>query len=175
MKFQIVELPLLAVRKTFILPLLTWTAILTLPLVFLSSIFWSGKITVIIFGMFMVSVVLMQLMRTYEIVGTLRLTKDEIIVTNAQEQISFSVLAVTKLGISLSGIAGEFNKGRSVMMNRGDFNYLNFRYQGKKKQFRFLMKDEFVNSLRSVLEAWSENNIPYNLQNSSWQKFPSPK
>lgn len=173
MKLQtVVDLPLLTVRKIFMLRLLTWILFITFPLIFLSLIFWSGKITLVFLVLFAASAIPMQIMRSYETVGTIRLTKDEIIIDNAQEQTSFSVLEADKLEFTVLGIHGEFNRGRSFIMNQGANNFLKFRHMGEKKQFRFLMKEESVNELKRLLELWSENNIPYSLYNKSLQSFP---
>lgn len=85
----VVELPLLTARKTFTFRLLTWILFITVPLLFISPIFWSGKIMLIFLVLFAVSAIPMQIMRSYEIIGTIRLTREGIIVDNEAEQLSF--------------------------------------------------------------------------------------
>ncbi|PWV56457.1 hypothetical protein [Chitinophaga sp. S165] len=168
----VIELPLLTVKKNFAIRLLTWIVFISFPLLFLSLIFWSGKITLIFFILFAASAIPVQIVRLYEIVGKIKLTNKEIIVDSEQEQLSFLLSTVTNVGFNLLGVQGEFNQGRSFIMNQGATNFLQFRYGGEKKEYRFLVKEESVNDLKSLLRAWKEANISYSLYNMSWKRFP---
>ncbi|WP_343703080.1 hypothetical protein [Chitinophaga sp.] len=137
----------------------------------ISTAFWPGKVTLGLIVLFFASVLPLQLIKAYDIVGTIRLTKKEIIIDDSQRQYSFSILDITGLEVFALEVAGEFYGGKSLMMKQGTSNYLKFKEGGKKREYMFLLEESSVSDLRNLLRAWRDAGVVYILHNRTWQRL----
>jgi hypothetical protein len=143
--------------------------LITIPLILVSAAFGPGEVTLGLIVLLFASALPLQLIKAYDIVGTIKLTKQEIIIDELQKQHSFSVLDITSLEIFALEIAGEFYGGKSFMMKQGTSNYLAFKDGGKKREYMFLLEESSVPDLRNLLESWRVAGVAYILHNRTWQ------
>lgn len=138
---------------------------------FVSTNFWPGKVTLGLIVLLFGSALPLQLIKGYDIVGTIKLTKHEIIIDDLQKQYSFSVLDITSLEVFVLEVAGEFYGGKSLMMKQGTSNYLKFKDGGKKREYMFLLEESSVPGLRNLLESWRDAGVVHILHNRTWKKL----
>ncbi len=163
-------LPLIKRKKTLIFKIFYTGTFVTLLLGLVSIFFWSGNATLILLALLCVFSIPSQLMKTYDVVGTIKLTSDVIIVDDQQNQLAFQISNISRLKVHLLEVEGNFHF-KSIMMKQGVDNYLSFISEGNKKEYMFLLKEETVPDLRSLFVLWRSIGIPFTLYNATWRSF----
>lgn len=172
--YQIV-LPLVTRRQSLKIKLFVYAGLLFLAIGLFNVFFGTDLLKIIFLMAGAFTIWIGGMFKDYDLTGSVKMTESEIVVDGLDGLMSYNLQDMKEMEICLMGIKGEFFSPKAIAIKQGGDNFLMFNYQGEKKMIYFLLEEDLISPLRSILEIWRKNNFNFKLHNQTWKSFSSKK
>lgn len=133
--------------------------------------FASGRFTVSLLIVMYVMMIPFLFMKSYDVVGYIKLSTREITIVNPDKKETFSLSEISKIKILCIGTKGDFQRIGSISTESGTDNYISFEFQGELVSQAFLLERENHPYLNLAFETWRAEGVDFKAVKASGKEI----